>query len=273
MLESFQSVTNEVYAVYLIDSHVHIDAAPLKPDLAAVLSRAQHAGIIAQVVPAIHAGNWDTIQSLCEQHDGLHPCYGMHPCFMDHHKPEHINDLARRLGRYAPVAVGECGLDYSVIDLDKGAQQKLFSAQLTLAREFRLPIIIHAYKAVEDVIRMVRGSGHYHGVVHSFNGSQQQAHRLIDLGYKLSFGGAVTYERATRLRELIKNLPLESFLLETDAPDQPDQQHQGQRNEPSYLVNIWQCISALRKESAEQVAAVTTQTASELFSLPVQQPA
>jgi len=255
--------------VYLIDSHVHIDAAPLKPDLAALLSRARKAGIVAQVVPATHAGNWDAIHSLCEQHEDLHPCYGMHPCFMEHHESDHINELARWLGRFAPVAVGECGLDYSVTDLDKGAQQKLFSAQLTLAREFRLPVIIHAYKAVEDVIRMVRGSGHYRGVVHSFNGSQQQAHRLIDLGYKLSFGGAVTYERATRLRELIKQLPLDSFLLETDAPDQPSHQHQGQRNEPSYLIDIWQSISALRTESAEQVAAVTTQTASELFGLPV----
>jgi len=255
--------------VYLIDSHVHIDAAPLEPDLDAVLTRARHAGIAAQVVPATHMGNWDTIQALCEKHEDLHPCYGMHPCFMEHHEAEHTNELARWLGRYSPVAVGECGLDYSLVDLNKGAQQKLFSAQLTLAREFRLPIIIHAYKAVEDVIRMVRGSGHYKGVVHSFNGSQQQAHRLIDLGYKLSFGGAVTYPRATRLRELIKNLPLESFLLETDAPDQPGQQHHGQRNEPCHLVGIWKDISALRSESDEEVAAVTTQTANELFDLPV----
>lgn len=253
----------------LIDSHVHIDAISLAADLPAVLSRARQAGIVGQVVPAIHAGNWQGIQSLCDIHDDLHPCYGMHPCFMEHHAAEHINELAYWLGRYSPVAVGECGLDYSVTDLDKGAQQRLFSAQLTLAREFRLPVVIHAYKAVEDVIRMVRGSGHYKGLVHSFNGSQQQAHRLIDLGYKLSFGGAVTYERATRLRDLIKNLPLDSFLLETDAPDQPGRQYHGQRNEPAYLFDIWQDISALRTETAEKIAEITTQSACELFGLPV----
>ncbi len=252
----------------LIDSHVHIDASTFKLDLPAVLSRARQAGVVAQVIPATHSGNWQSILDLCTEHNDLYPCFGMHPCFMEHHSADHLNDLARWLGRFSPVAVGECGLDYSIIDLDKSAQQRLFSAQLTFAREFRLPIIIHAYKAVEDVIRMVRASGHYKGVVHSFNGSEQQAHRLIDLGYKLSFGGAVTHNRATRLRELITKLPLDSFLLETDGPDQPGNGHLGQRNEPAYLVDIWRDISALRPETAEVVAETTTQSAQALFGLP-----
>jgi len=92
---------------------------------------------------------------------------------------------------------------------------------------------------------------------------------LIDLGYKLSFGGAITYSRATRLRELIKTLPLESIVLETDAPDQPDSAHPGQRNEPAYLIDVWRQVSELRSESAEEIADVTTQTAAELFALPV----
>jgi len=173
------------------------------------------------------------------------------------------------LGRERPVAVGECGLDYHITDVNRARQQHLFSAQLALAREFDLPIVIHARRAVEDVIRMIRSSGHYHGLVHSFNGSTQQASRLIDLGYKLSFGGAISYTRAKRLREMIRSLPLDAILLETDAPDQPDQTHQGQRNEPAYLVDVWQAISTLRDEGADEIAHATTNNAIELFRLPL----
>lgn len=257
----------------LIDSHVHIDDERLAPDLPEVLARARSEGIIAHVVPGIHRDNWQRIKSLCAEHDELFPCYGLHPCFMAHHQPEHLHDLAYWLGRETPVAVGECGLDYSNADVDKAAQQRLFAGQLSLAREFRLPIVIHAHKAVEDVIRMVRSSGHYQGLVHSFNGSLQQATRLIDLGYKLSFGGAVTYTRATRLQELIKALPLESIVLETDAPYQPPSQHTGARNEPAYLSEVLHTVSQLKNSSPDELARVTTQNAIDLFGLPVLQTA
>ena len=171
-------------------------------------------------------------------------------------------------GASGPVAIGECGLDYFTAGAAKADQQRLFAAQLALAREFDLPIVVHARRAVEDVIRMVRASGHYHGLVHSFSGSLQQAQRLIDLGYRLSFGGAVTYDRARRLRALVAALPLESLLLETDAPDQSDAAHEGERNEPAWLVDVWQAVSALREEDAETVARVTTANAVELFGLP-----
>jgi len=255
--------------VQLIDSHVHIDDVRFNKDLAEVLSRARNSSVVAQIVPGVHAGNWVNVRSVCQEHDDLFPCYGLHPCFMSQHVAEHTHELAAWLGREPTVAVGECGLDYAVADLDKAAQQRVFAAQLSLAREFRLPVVIHAHKAVEDVIRMVRGSGQYRGMVHSFNGSLQQAHRLIDLGYKLGFGGAITYTRATRLRDLISKLPLEAIVLETDAPDQPNSQHFGERNEPAFLLEVWQQVSELRDEDADTIAETTTRTASELFSLPV----
>lgn len=257
----------------LVDSHVHIDDERLAADLPEVLARARRIGIIAQVIPATHADNWQGVRTLSTAHDDLFPCYGLHPCFMSHHQPEHLHELAYWLGREPCVAVGECGLDYSTDGLDKSAQQRLFAGQLSLAREFRLPVIIHAYKAVEDVIRMVRASGHYNGVVHSFNGSLQQATRLIDLGYKLGFGGALTYPRATRLQELIKSLPLESLVIETDAPYQPANQYNGERNEPAYLIEVLNTISELKNVTAEDIARVTTDTAIELFKLPVLQAA
>lgn len=254
----------------LVDSHVHTDDERLAIDRDAVLTAARAANIIAQVVPAIKRTFWPRIRQLCSEHADLYACYGLHPCFCDYHKPGDVEELAVWLGKERPVAVGECGLDYHTAGADKALQQKLFAAQLSLAREFNLPVIIHAHKAVEDVIRMIRSSGHYSGVVHSFNGSAQQATRLIDLGYKLSFGGAITYARAKRLRGLVAQLPLESLMIETDAPDQPDASHDRQRNEPAYLLQNWQAISSLRDEPADQIARVTSLNAIQLFKLPIE---
>jgi TatD DNase family protein len=253
----------------LIDSHVHTDDERLEPELQNVLHAARAANIIAQVVPGISRRLWPRVKALCDQHADLYPCYGLHPCFHDEHAAGDLNELAYWLGRERPVAVGECGLDYQIANVDKDRQQQAFAAQLALAREFDLPIVIHARKAVEDVIDMIRSSGHSCGMIHSYNGSAQQAGKLIDLGYKLSFGGAVTYDRASRLRKLVAQLPLDALLLETDAPDQTDAAHKGQRNEPAFLVDIWQAISALRPEDANTIAAATTANAISLFRLPL----
>ena len=252
----------------LIDSHVHTDDERLEHDRGALLDAARRANVVAQVVPAISQRLWPRVKSLCDAEDDVFACYGLHPCFHHEHTDAHLEELPRWLGRERPVALGECGLDYFIAGADKAHQQRLFGAQLALAREFDLPIVVHARRAVEDVIRMVRASGHYRGLVHSFNGSFQQATRLIDLGYRLSFGGAVTYERARRLRELVGKLPLDAILLETDAPDQSDARHDGARNEPAWLVDVWRSIGELRAEDAETVARATTANAIELFALP-----
>lgn len=257
-------------APMLIDSHVHTDDDRLKHDRAQVLKSARDARVVAQIVPGISQRLWPRTKVVCAAEADLFPCYGLHPCFHAEHQEIHIEELAEWLGRENPVAVGECGLDYYTAGADKAVQQHFFGAQLALAREFDLPVVIHANKAIEDVIRMIRASGHYHGMVHSFNGSVQQAQRLISLGYKLSFGGAVTFERARRLRELVAELPLDALLLETDAPDQPDAGHHHQRNEPAYLVSVWQTISKLRKEDPAEVARVTAQNSIELFGLPAE---
>lgn len=256
-------------APLLIDSHVHTDDARLQHDLPAILESARAANIIAQIVPGISQRLWPRVKALCDAHAELYPCYGLHPCFPDEHAARHLIDLQHWLLKENPVAVGECGLDYQIADVDKVQQQQLFEAQLGLAHEFDLPIVIHARKAVEDVINMIRASGHFCGMIHSYNGSAQQAGKLIDLGYKLSFGGAVTYDRASRLRKLVAQLPLDCLLLETDAPDQPDARHQGLRNQPDFLVDNWLAISALRQETPEALAAATTNNAISLFRLPL----
>ncbi len=253
----------------LIDSHVHTDDTRFEADRADVLRSARAANIIAQVVPAVSRSQWPRLKLLCSEHSDLFACYGLHPCFCNEHSLQDLEVLGSWLAREHPVAIGECGLDYQTAGGDKALQQRLFAGQLALAREFNLPIVIHARKAVEDVIRMIRSSGHSCGLVHSFSGSSQQARRLIDLGYKLSFGGAATYPRARRLRELISSLPLDTILLETDAPDQPDAFHSGQRNQPAYLLDVWRSLSQLRDETPEEIAWATTRNAIDLFRLPV----
>jgi TatD DNase family protein len=252
----------------LIDAHVHTDDVRLENILDEVLSVARAANVVAQVVPSICARLWPRVKSLCATHDDLFACYGLHPCFQAEHTVQHLDDLATWIGREKPVALGECGLDYFMDKADKPFQQQLFAAQLALAREFNLPIVIHARSAVDDVIEMIKSAGHYKGMIHSFNGSSQQATRLIDLGYKLSFGGAITYDRATKLRAMVAGLPLDAILLETDAPDQPDSSHAGQLNQPGYLPDVWTAISELRSEDANAIAKATTSNAMELFSLP-----
>lgn len=252
----------------LVDSHVHADDERLILDRKQVIAAAREHNIAAQIVPAVSQQHWPRLKQLCDENEDMFPCYGLHPCFYSEHKDTHLQELALWLGREPAVAVGECGLDYAIAGADKAQQQHLFAAQLSLAREFNFPIVIHAVRAVEDVIRMVRASGHSRGMVHSFNGSVQQAHRLIDLGYMLSFGGAVTYPRAKRLRDMVSSLPLDAMLLETDAPDQPSMKYHGQRNESAYLIDVWKSISELRAEDEQTVASVTTDNARRLFNLP-----
>ena len=151
--------------------------------------------------------------------------------------------------------------------MDRRHQQDYFEAQLALASERGLPVIVHARRAVEEVVLALRNFPGLRGVVHSFAGSEQQAERLYEMGFHLGMGGPVTYPRAKRLRQLVAHMPIEHLVLETDAPDQPNAGHQGARNEPSRILQTLCVIAELRNESPEAVAATTTANASRLFGL------
>jgi TatD DNase family protein len=254
----------------LTDSHCHLDAPEFDHDRDAVIERARAAGVIAQVIPAITAGSWPRLQALCIEGSGLHPAYGLHPMFLASHRDEHVESLRSLLTSTRAVAVGECGLDFHVEGLDAQRQQFFFEEQLKIARDFNLPVIVHARKAVDAVIATIRRAGGLRGVVHSFSGSEQQAEHLWKLGFHLGIGGPVTYERAQRLRRIVATMPIEFLLLETDAPDQPDAFHRGQRNEPSRLTIVRDCIAELRGIAPAALTGATSRNAERLFSLPVQ---
>ena len=252
----------------LIDSHCHLDASEFDADRAAVIARAQAAGVMQQVVPAITAASWPGLREACALAPGLHPAYGLHPIFLDLHRPEHLELLAEWIARERPCAIGECGLDFFLDGLDAQTQRHYFDGQLQLAKRFDLPLIVHARRAVEEVIARIKAVGGIRGVVHSFAGSPEQAQQLWKLDFMIGLGGPVTYPRANRLRGLAAQMPLQHLLLETDAPDQPDAGIRGQRNEPARLRTVLDCIAQLRGEPAEAIAAQTSANARRLFGLP-----
>jgi TatD DNase family protein len=251
----------------LIDSHSHFDDRSFDPDRDAAWQRAREAGVEAQIIPAVTAADWPRVKEVCQRYTGLYPAYGLHPMFCHLHREQDLETLQQWLQVEKPVAVGECGLDYYIENPDKEQQQHIFEAQLELAQEHKLPVIIHARKAVEEVIQTLRRYPNVRGVLHSYSGSEEQALRLMELGFKMSFGGPVTFPRASRLRKLVSRLPLEAILLETDSPDQPDSSHRNQRNEPAYLPLILQEISSLRQEPPELVAETTSNNTKALFGI------
>ena len=251
----------------LVDTHSHFDVDAFDIDRAQTLQRAKDQGVVAQIVPAIDAAGWPRLSEVCAADAGLHAAYGLHPIYLPQHRPEHLLALRAQLEQERCVAVGEIGLDYFIEDLDRERQQHYFEAQLELAREFELPVIVHGRRAFDAVIATLRRFMPLHGVVHSFAGSEEQAEQLYRLGFMLGIGGPVTYERAQRLRRLVAAMPIEHLLLETDSPDQPDSQWRGQRNEPVRLPVVLEAIAELRGEPPETIAQATTANAERLFGI------
>lgn len=251
----------------IVDSHCHLDDPQFDRDREAVVARARAAGVFAQIVPAIDFGTWEKTRAACAAGPGLYPAYGLHPLLLAKHRPQHLEALAEWLERERPKAVGECGLDFYVAGLDPDAQRMYFRRQLELARDFDLPVIVHARRAFEEAIGELRRLPGLRGVVHSWAGSEEQARQLFGMGFCLGLGGPVTYERARRIRRVAVSMPLEFLLLETDAPDQPDSGRRGERNEPAHLVTVLECVARLRDMDREDLAAATTANARRLFAL------
>lgn len=251
----------------LIDTHCHLDFEDFDTDRNEVWQHAREQKVTALILPATTCDRWAQVRSVTEMDANIYPAYGLHPCFMSAHENVHLDELATWLDREKPVAVGECGLDFYKDKSNKKTQLDLLDAQLALANERTLPVIIHARKSVEDIIQRLRQYPGLRGVLHSYSGSYEQAKKLMDLGFYFGFGGPVTWPRSTRLQAVVKKIPLQHILLETDAPDQPDSTHKTQRNKPGFLPAIATFIAQLRNENIENFSAQTTENARILFSL------
>ena len=251
----------------IIDSHCHIDFDVFDDDRDDVLQRAKAYGVSDLVIPGVLRKDWSKIQALSTQYENIHSCYGLHPCFVDQHSEDDLVALEKQITANACVAVGECGLDYRKHQPDKELQFKYFKAQLEIADKHKLPVVIHSVYATEDIIQSLKKYPNLKGMIHSYSGSFEQAMQLVKMGFYISFGGAITYDNALKLRVVAEEVPLSSLLIETDSPDQPDAEHFAQRNEPAFLVNILDCLDSLREESKEQIAEQTTANARQLFNI------
>lgn len=258
--------------MYWIDSHCHLDAAEFDADRQAVRDSARSAGVGLCVLPAVEAANFDAVRLLAHTHGDVY-ALGIHPLYTPQAQAQDLQTLDQQLRLHRSdkrlVAVGETGLDGWVPGLDMATQQRFYTAQLQLARLHRLPVILHVRRSADLLLKGLRQTPVQGGIAHAFNGSLQQARQFIDLGFKLGFGGALTYERALQLRRLATELPLEALVLETDSPDIPPhwlyvtaaQREAGVaqgRNTPDQLPRIAQLLADVRGVSLEEVQWVTT---------------
>ena len=254
----------------LIDTHCHLDAAEFEENRDDVVRSARSLGVSGMLVPAVGPGNFVAVRDCCARYPGCHPAYGIHPLFLDQAGDADIVLLRQWLGKemlgeIPPVAIGEIGLDFFTPGFDAVRQEYFFIEQLKIARDLDLPVVLHIRRAADQILKCLRRVGVKGGFAHAFNGSCQQAERFIHLGVKLGFGGAMTYPGSLRIRELATQLPLDSIVLETDAPDIPPFWMAGQCNAPSELMRIAQILADLRCLPLAQVLQATTDNAKSII--------
>jgi len=257
-----------------IDTHCHLDAAEFSADAAAVRSRAAALGVFHCVLPAVEVGNFEAVRELAHRHGDSY-ALGIHPLCTGRAAPEDLDRLDEALtaSRDDPrlVAVGEIGLDYFVPGLDAARQELFYEKQIALARKHGLPVVLHVRRSADGLLKHLRRAG-VTGIAHAFNGSLHQAQEFARLGFRLGFGGTLTYERALQVRRLATELPLDALVLETDSPDIPphwlyrtaEQRAAGQaqgRNEPGELPRIAGVLAELRRLEPEELAEATTRNA------------
>lgn len=249
----------------LIDTHCHLDAAEFDADRDALVAQAKVAAggtaVGAIVIPAVERANFGAVASVCRDYPGCAPAWGIHPMYVDRARPEDLDALRAVLRTEPAVAVGEIGLDRHVEPRDDAQQLFYFIEQLKIAAEFGLPVLLHVRKAIAPILECLHDIRVPGGIAHAFNGSREQADEFIKLGFKLGFGGAMTFEGSKRIRALAAGLPLDAIVIETDAPDLPPTWKQGGRNTPADLVPIAETLAKLRSLPLDELAAATTANA------------
>ena len=250
----------------ITDTHCHLDVSDFDLDRDEILARCRAQGISKIIIPAIQSKTWSKVLDLCKSEKGLYPALGLHPVFINQHQADDLNKLEQLLETTSPVAIGEIGLDFYIKELDQQQQIDLFEAQLHIAKNHNLPVILHVRKAHDHVLQLLKKIKVKGGFSHAFNGSLQQAEQYIDLGFKLGFGGTLTYENSTKIHNLAKTLPLESIVLETDAPDMVVESHRGKRNSPEYIMECLTALAKIRNQDIDVIAKQTSQNANDVIN-------
>ena len=257
--------------IELFDTICHLDFEDFDHDRQDVIARSHQNGVRNILVPSVDAETFDRTIECCLTSPSLHLALGLHPMFIKKHQPQDLTTLDSLLNREdaacQPIAVGEIGLDFYDKSLDREKQLLYFSKQLIIAKRAQLPVVIHNRKAHDQCLQLLTENRVPGGFVHAFNGSLEQARRYIELGFALGFGGMLTFERSRKLRELVDKLPIESVVLESDAPDMTVVQHKGQRNSPEYLPYVLAAIADIKRITPQEVAQVTSNNAKTILNM------
>jgi TatD DNase family protein len=251
----------------VIDAHIHLDDKRFDKDRDDLIKQAQEAGIKQFITPAVTASGFSKLLNLTSQYPCIIPSYGLHPYFINQHKKDDIKYLDSWLTAKPSCAVGECGLDFFLKDLDKDLQHYFFEAQIDLAKKHQLPLILHARGSVDAVFLALKNANYFNAMIHSYNGSIQQTKHMIDQGLKFSFGGAICNPNAHKLHKLIKYCPLDSLMFETDAPDQNLYPDYKLRNTPINLMTIIDYYSQLTHQNSVNVMNTSAKVTSQFFQL------
>jgi len=256
-----------------LDSHCHFDFAVFDSDRELIWRDCNALGLVQLIIPGVAPEQWLTAASIAQQHQGIYFGVGLHPWWVK--EPQDLtqslqlirHELHSNMLKAKCVAVGECGLD-AAIETPMALQQQVLDIHLQIAQQTVTPLIIHCRKAHNELlVQLKRYDLPAGGVIHGFSGSYELAASYWAMGFRLGIGGTITYERANKTRQAVKQLPLEAILLETDAPDMPLIGKQGERNSPIHLVEIAKVLADLRGESLDTIAAQTTLNAHTLFKI------
>jgi TatD DNase family protein len=253
----------------LIDTHCHLDFGQFDEDLTTVIERARDHGISRIIVPAVDLPGCDRVIHLAESFEEVFAAVGVHPNSSENWQDAWLDQIRSMAGHPKVVAIGEIGLDYYRDHSPPDIQQKAFSAQLKLAAEVRLPVIIHNREASDDVLTFLKESASNNnqikGVLHSFSGDWQTAQTALEIGFYLGFTGPITFKSADTLRSVAKRVPLNRLLVETDAPFLAPQKYRGRRNEPAYVSLVVEKLAELHDVTVAEMARITQYNAISLF--------
>ncbi len=255
----------------LIDSHCHLDFHRFEPDRDQVIARAAAAGVTHMVVPAVDRDNLDTVLSLAAAHPSVYAAVGIHPTSTAGWQPDWIDLIREKAAAAKVVAVGEIGLDFYWDKSPPETQRQALAAQLALAAELELPVILHNREATEALIQQLAVSPAANreraGVLHSFSAGWDDAQQFLEMGFYIGITGPITFKNADELRQVAANVPIDRLLIETDAPFLAPQQRRGKRNEPAYVAYVAERIAELRGVSPDEIGRQTSENAARLFRL------
>lgn len=254
--------------IRLFDSITHLDDSIFDKERDSLFERMSKVGIEGVLIAGITQDKWRLVRQLAALKKNVYSAVGLHPCFLAQHSKKNIRDLELAVAVKPLWAIGEIGLDYYESNVNRKAQIDLFSAQIQIAKAAKLPVILHVRKAHEDALIYLKALNFTEGgIVHAFNGSIEQAQRYIDMGFKLSFGGAMTYPNAVKLRKLASEVPLESMVLETNSPDMKPFNSKKAYNTPLQIFDIFNELCKIRQEPADLIAKTTCENSKKILRI------